>query len=125
MISNKIIKIKKNELEGSPDLDMKFSFQEPIALCKRVPIYNNFYEKFKNFGCRLEVGNLKKFTKNGIMTNDGYELEFDLIVFCTGFDLFQYRKGYDSLSIVFDQSEYRISSLKRYRNNRSRWIQCY
>ena len=60
-------------------------------MCKRIPLYNDFYRKFKDLGCISEVGSLKEINETGILTKDGRQLNFDLIILCTGFDMFHYR----------------------------------
>ena len=67
--------------------------QAPVTLCKRLPIYNNFYTKFAKLGCKMEQAGIEELIPKGIKTKDGRELEFDLIVLCTGFDMFHYRNG--------------------------------
>ena len=48
----------------------------------------------------MEQAGIEEIIPKGIRTKDGRELEFDLIVFCTGFDMFHYRNG--SIFIFFE-----------------------
>jgi len=41
----------------------------------------------------MEQAGIEELIPKGIKTKDGRELEFDLIVLCTGFDMFHYRNG--------------------------------
>lgn len=79
------------QLTEAQELKKSFKFPEPVKLCKRIPLYNDFYRKFKDLGCISEVGSLKEINETGILTKDGRQLNFDLIILCTGFDMFHYR----------------------------------
>jgi len=90
-VTKQCIKVWETELKDYPELKEQFKFETPVTLCKRLPIYNNFYSKFAKLGCKMEQAGIEELIPKGIRTKDGRELEFDLIVFCTGFDMFHYR----------------------------------
>ena len=84
----------------------KWLLKSPLTLCKRIPIYNNFYKIFAERGCVLETDGIDCFTEKGIRTKNGTEHEFDLIVMCTGFNMFHYQDskiiGRDGYSVQED-----------------------
>lgn len=94
------------QLKDHPELKKKFQFPSPLTLCKRIPIYNNFYGIFAERGCVLETDGIDCFTEKGIRTKNGTEHEFDLIVMCTGFNMFHYQDskiiGRDGYSVQDD-----------------------
>jgi len=90
-VNKTAITVRETELKDYPELNKKFTFPDPLTFCKRIPIYNGFYSKFAKLGCQLETSGIEEVTETGIKTKDGKHAEFDLIVFCIGFDMFHYK----------------------------------
>jgi len=99
----------EKQLSDRPDLLEKFQFPRPLTLCKRIPIYHEFYRIFKERNCTLETDGIDCFTEKGIKTKTGTEHEFDLVVLCTGFNMFHYQDseivGRDGYSVRKDWDE--------------------
>lgn len=53
--------------------------------CKRILRSDNFYLTFNRDNVSLETNAIAEFTENGIITADGTEHEFDVIIYATGF----------------------------------------
>ncbi|MDO5535269.1 MAG: NAD(P)/FAD-dependent oxidoreductase [Propionibacteriaceae bacterium] len=53
--------------------------------CKRILRSDNFYPTFNRDNVALETAGVRTFTPQGIITDDGVEHEFDVVIFGTGF----------------------------------------
>ncbi|MCQ9370402.1 NAD(P)/FAD-dependent oxidoreductase [Corynebacterium sp. 35RC1] len=72
--------------------------------CKRILRSDNFYPTFNRDNVYLETSGIKEFTENGIITEDGTEHEFDVIIFATGFHSQEFQgklaiKGIDGVDL--------------------------
>lgn len=67
-----------------PELRAKFTPDYDFG-CKRILRADDFYPTFNRENVELVVEGIDHFTENGIVTRDGVEHEFDVIIFGTGF----------------------------------------
>lgn len=59
-------------------------------LVRRLVVDNGFYDMLRRDNVDIVVDRIKCFTEKGIMTEDGVEREFDMVVLGTGFKTSQY-----------------------------------
>lgn len=55
--------------------------------CKRILKSDDYYATFNNTHVSLETVGIKQFTRDGLLTEDGREHEFDVMIFATGFEV--------------------------------------
>jgi len=63
--------------------------------CKRVILDPGYYDSLNKTNVHLVADKIDTFTKKGILTVDGTEREFDIIILATGFDLSSESTGLD------------------------------
>lgn len=76
------------ELEGRPDLLEKCMPHYP-PYAKRILLDNGWYQALCRPNCELLTDGIERITPDGVLGRDGTERAFDVIVFATGFKVFQ------------------------------------
>ncbi|MDQ2675796.1 MAG: NAD(P)/FAD-dependent oxidoreductase, partial [Actinomycetota bacterium] len=71
-----------------PELRDKLTPRYPLG-CKRPGFHNSYLATFNRENVELETGPLQEITANGIRTADGTEHEFDVLIYATGFKMFE------------------------------------
>jgi 4-hydroxyacetophenone monooxygenase len=79
----------RKKMSDRPDLIEKL-IPKYAPLVRRLVVDNGFYDVLKQDNCELVTDKIERFTKNGILTANGVEREFDLIVLGAGFKVSKY-----------------------------------
>ncbi|SNS74753.1 4-hydroxyacetophenone monooxygenase [Sphingomonas laterariae] len=69
-----------------PDLLAQLTPDYPI-FCKRIILDGGWFDALKKDNVALETDRIERFVPNGIRMADGRELEYDVIICATGFDV--------------------------------------
>jgi cation diffusion facilitator CzcD-associated flavoprotein CzcO len=91
-IEHRTSQIKDNELlkKTTPNYEIG---------CKRILISDNYYPTLERENVNLETTSIKRFTKTGIELKDGQLLEFDVVIFGTGFKTTTFDHIYDVIGL--------------------------
>ncbi len=79
----------RNKVGDRDDLFEKL-VPDYAPLARRLVVDNGWYDTLLKDNVELETGGIQKFTEDGIISNDGVERKFDLIVLGAGFKVSQY-----------------------------------
>jgi 4-hydroxyacetophenone monooxygenase len=75
-----------SKLDGRPDLIQKLTPDHPI-FSKRIELDGGWFDALKRDNVELEDKAIERITATGIRMKDGRELEFDVLICATGFDV--------------------------------------
>ena len=67
--------------------------------CKRILISDNYYPTLERENVTLETTSIKRFTKTGVELIDGHLLDFDVVIFGTGFKATTFGHIYDVIGL--------------------------
>lgn len=79
----------QSQLDGRPDLVAKVT-PDYAPLARRLVVDNGWYRALRSDNAELVTEAIERITPTGIVSADGIEREFDLIVLATGFETEKY-----------------------------------
>jgi 4-hydroxyacetophenone monooxygenase len=82
-------KIIHEKLAGRPDLINKVIPSYP-PLARRLVVDNGWYDALLRDNVTLETAGIERITEHGVVTRDGREMPFDVIVYAAGFAVTKY-----------------------------------
>lgn len=84
-----LIAMIENKMADKPEL-IPHLIPEFAPLSRRIVVDNGFYDTLLEDHVELEVTGISHMTENGIVSKDGVEREFDLIILAAGFEVEKY-----------------------------------
>lgn len=84
-----LTKFINEKFSDRPDLLAKVTPKQ-APMVRRLVVDNGFYDSLKRDNVSLITDGIEKITEKGIMTKDGKEIEYDMIVLGAGFKTSQY-----------------------------------
>lgn len=79
----------EHKMADKPEL-VPHLIPEFAPLSRRIVVDNGFYDTLLRDNVELEVSGISHMTENGIVSKDGVEREFDLIILAAGFEVEKY-----------------------------------
>ncbi len=108
--------LKKLEREVSdPEVRRKLTPNYAMG-CKRIVVSDDYLPAFNRPNVSLESSGIDRITPRGILTKEGVEIPFDLLIFATGFEVIDYNsmkiKGKSGRELYKEWKQSGISAYK-------------